>query len=95
MLTCEVFAARANEAFELALGESSVGLTLVEVRPLPVQPFPGMARAPFALLFRSDTPVVLPQKLYRLKNPAMTVVELFLVPVARDRHGVVYQAVFN
>lgn len=95
LLTCETFAARANETFDLAVGESSLPLTLVEVKPLPARPFPGMMRAPFSLLFRSATSIVLPQKIYRLKNAAMGAIDIFLVPVGRDVQGVVYQAVFN
>ena len=54
-----------------------------------------MLRSPFSLMFRSGSPVVLPQKVYRLKNATMGLVDIFLVPVGRDVSGVVYQAVFN
>jgi len=95
LLSCEHFAGRAGQTFDLSMGESSVPLTLAEVNPLPVRPFPGMMRAPFSLIFRSATPVVLPQKLYRLKNADMGALDIFLVPIARDVQGIVYQAVFN
>jgi hypothetical protein len=95
LLSVENFAAVAKQFFDLALGESSVPLTLVEVQPLPVNPYPGMMRAPFSLLFRTASQVVLPQKLYNLKNDKLGRLEIFLVPVARDREGVLYQAVFN
>lgn len=95
LLSCENFAGRAGQTFDLSMGESSVPLTLTEVNPLPVRPFPGMMRAPFALIFRSTTPVVLPQKLYRLKNADMGALDIFLVPIGRDVKGIVYQAVFN
>ena len=54
-----------------------------------------MMRAPFSLIFRSATPVVLPQKLYRLKNVDMGALDVFLVPIGRDVQGIVYLAVFN
>jgi len=95
LLTCESFAGRAGESFDLAMGESTVPLTLAEVTPLPSRPFPGMMRAPFSLIFRSPTPVVLPQRLYRLQNQTMGALDIFLVPIGRDVQGIVYQAVFN
>jgi len=95
MVSLEEFASAANQGFDLALGESSTPLTLVEMKPLPVQPYPGMMRAPFSLIFRGASPVVLPQKLYSLNNATLGRLELFLVPVGRDREGVLYQALFN
>jgi hypothetical protein len=94
-LSLETFASVVRESFDLAVGETSLPLTLVEVQPLPVHPFPGMIRPPFSLLFRTASQVVLPQKLYGLKNASLGRLDLFLVPVARDREGIIYQAVFN
>jgi hypothetical protein len=94
-LSLETFAPVLREAFDLSIGETSLPLTLVEVQPLPVHPYPGMIRAPFSLLFKTASQVVLPQKIYGLKNATLGRLEIFLVPVARDREGVLYQAVFN
>lgn len=95
ILTREEFAGRANETFDIGMGESAMPMTLVEVQPLPAHPYPGMMRAPFSLIFRSGSPVVLPQQLYRMNNAKMGAMDIFLVPVARDVQGVLYQAVFN
>lgn len=95
LLSCETFAGRAGETFDLAMGDGTVTLTLTEVTPLPTRGFPGMMRAPFSLIFRSTTPVVLPQRIYRLKNASMGALDIFLVPIGRDVGGAVYQAVFN
>ena len=95
MMVLEHFAPRVGEGFDLDLGENGLAMTLVEAAPLPVHVFPGMMRAPFALLFRSGSPLVLPQRIYRLKNAALGSLDVFLVPVARDAKGTVYQAVFN
>ncbi len=94
-LVMETFASVARETFDLNMGEASLPLTLVEVTPLPVHPYPGMIRPPFSLIFRNPSQVVLPQKLYTLKNASLGRMDVFLVPVARDREGVLYQAVFN
>jgi len=95
MMAIEQFAPHVGEGFDLDLGESGHAMTLVEASPLPPQVFPGMMRAPFALLFRSGSALVLPQRLYRLKNAALGSLDIFLVPVARDSRGILYQAVFN
>ncbi len=91
----DYFAGHVGESFDIDLGGSSTPLTLAQVRPLPVHPFPGMLRAPFALVFRSESQVVLPQKIYRLNNSALGKLDIFLVPVGREVSGVVYEAVFN
>ena len=95
MLQIQSFAGAANQLFELSLGESSMSLTLIEVKPLPSRPFAGMLRDPFSLMFKSASPVILPQRQYRLRNESVGIVDLFLVPVARARDGICYQALFN
>lgn len=94
ILTLQDFAGAADQEFELSLGESATTLTLVEVKPLPAQ-IGVRSREPFSLLFRSGSPVILPQKSYRMRNPAVGDHDIFLVPVARDVQGMIYQAVFN
>ncbi|OYY88962.1 MAG: hypothetical protein B7Y45_13595 [Sphingomonas sp. 28-66-16] len=95
LMSIQDFAGAANETFELSVGEAAMPLTLIEVKPLPTKPVAGMLRAPFSLLFKSESPVILPQRIYRVKNAAMGALDVFLVPVARDGPAVVYQAVFN
>ncbi|HEV2507898.1 MAG TPA: hypothetical protein VGV39_32830 [Mesorhizobium sp.] len=95
IVTLSHFAGSVGSAFDIELGENSVALVLAEARPLPETGFPGMRRSPFSLMFRSGSQVVLPQKLYKLKNATLGQMEIFLVPVARDKDGIVYQAVFN
>lgn len=93
--TLQDFAGCVGEGFDVQLGQSAMALTLAEARPLQTHDFPGMMRSPFSLLFRSASSVLLPQKLYHLKNASLGGLEIFLVPVARDKEGIVYQAVFN
>jgi len=95
ILTIQHFAGAANQSFDLRLGEAGHVLTLIEVRPLPPHPFPGMRREPFSLLFKSASQLILPQRLYHLRHATMGALELFLVPIARDPSGTVYQAMFN
>jgi hypothetical protein len=95
LVSLQNFASAANQSFDLAIGEAAMPLTLVEVRPLPPRPFPGMAREPFSLIFRSQSQLVLPQRSYKLRHPEMGDLDVFLVPVGKDVQGVLYQAVYN
>ncbi len=91
----EFFSPHVNSTFALGLGEASVELTLTKAEKLPVHSFPGMMREPFSLFFRSNTPVVLPQRLYPFKHAALGNLDIFIVPIAREPQGIVYQALFN
>ena len=95
LLTYESFGPHVNSTFTLDLGVSSIELTLTEATRQVVRPFPGMMREPFSLIFRSSSPVVLPQRTYPISHAAMGRLDLFIVPVGRDARGVVYQAVFS
>lgn len=95
LLPIQRFAGAANQTFELSLGGSAMTLTLVEVRPLPARPFPGMLRDPFSLLFRSASALMLPQRIYRMTNATVGTLDIFIVPIGRDAAGVTYQAIFN
>jgi hypothetical protein len=91
----QTFAAAANQSFDLILGETSVPVTLVEVTPLPRHNAPGLLRDPFSLVFRSESQLVLPQRIYSFKNATIGKMDIFIVPIGRDAQGVLYQAIFN
>lgn len=95
ILTLEHFAARLNETFVVDVGHGNSPFTLVEARPLPIQTMPGMTRAPFSLLFHHASAVLFPQRIYQMTNANLGEVGIFLVPVARNSDGFIYQAVFN
>jgi hypothetical protein len=95
IVTLDHFARCVGEGFEIDMGTASILFTLTEARPLPEQGFAGMMRTPFSLLFRSASKVLLPQQIYRLKNTTLGILDIFLVPVARDKEGILYQAIFN
>lgn len=94
LLRLEHFAGRLNETFRAALKEGDIGFVLVEARPLPAA-MPGAARDPFSLVFRNDSALLFPQQIYRMNHELVGSFDVFLVPVARDRDGFLYQAVFN
>jgi hypothetical protein len=95
LLHYENFGPYVNSTFSLKLGETTVDLALTEATRQMVRPFPGMMREPFSLIFRSSSQVVLPQRMYPLAHAAMGKIDIFLVPIGRDMHGVVYQAIYN
>mgnify|MGYP006196878395 CR=1 FL=1 len=94
LLTLEHFAGCVNETFRAALNDGDVEFVLVEARPLSNAP-PNAARLPFSLLFRNGAALLFPQQIYQMRHPRVGSVGIFLVPVAREREGFLYEAVFN
>jgi hypothetical protein len=94
-LRLDQFAAHLNETFMVDIENVRTPFVLVEARPLQHQPMPGLVREPFSLLFRHEAAVVFPQRIYAVSNENMGEFGIFLVPIARDRDGFIYQAVFN
>ena len=93
LLTLQHFSAHVNETFNAQLDDSEVPFVLVEARS--VQGSPGAMREPFSLLFRNGSSFLFPQQTYVMRHPGLGEVGIFLVPVAREREGFLYQAVFN
>lgn len=95
LLTLEHFAGCVNETFTAALNDMEVPFVLVEARPLDQSTARDAARLPFSLLFRNTSAVLFPQQIYPMRHPRLGDVGIFLVPVAQERGGFLYQAVFN
>ena len=94
LLTLEHFSGCVNETFHASLNEGEIDFVLVEARSIP--PPPGNhVRAPFSLLFRNTSSFLFPQQTYRMHHGRVGDVGIFLVPVAREREGFLYQAIFN
>ncbi len=49
----------------------------------------------FSLLFNGPVEYPLQQRIYRLHHDQLGILEIFLVPVGRDKEGYHYEAVFN
>jgi hypothetical protein len=94
LLSLEHFAGCINESFSASLDGMDVPFVLVEARPLQA-PACNAARAPFSLLFRNASAFLFPQQTYAMRHPRVGDVGIFLVPIARDRDGFIYQALFN
>lgn len=89
------FAGRIGDAFSVDVEGQATSFILVEAVRLPSRPVPGMVREPFSLVFRHEAAVVFPQRIYAMNGSTLGDFGIFLVPVARDRDGFLYQAVFN
>jgi hypothetical protein len=94
-VSLDYFARCVGQGFDVDMGTATLALTLTEARPLPQHGLSRSRRHPFSLLFRSGSAIVLPQRMYRLKHSALGAIEMFLVPVGRDKAGIVYQAIYN
>lgn len=94
LLTLQHFAGCVNETFSAGLNGMDVPFVLVEARPLQ-NASPDAARTPFSLLFRNSSPVLFPQQTYAMRHAALGEIGIFLVPVAQEREGFLYQAIFN
>jgi hypothetical protein len=75
------FEACLHEKFSLPAADGKVLLELASVTVLTGGK-PGAKRAPFSLIFKTDTPIRLPQGIYRLEHEKLGPMELFLVQVA-------------
>ncbi len=94
LLTLEHFAGCVNETFTAAMNDMELDFVLVEARPLPTNTQNAM-RAPFSLLFRNTAACLFPQQIYAMRHPRIGEAGIFLVPVAQEQAGFLYQAVFN
>ena len=70
-------------------------LTLTEAKPLRATWSKPGTRPPFALMFLGSNPFILPQRLYKFDLDGIGLVDIFLVPVAREGMQTTYEAVFN
>ncbi len=95
LLSYETFAGHVREAFSLSLGEAAVDVTLVEARRRPPRVSPGLRAEPSRFTSNAKARCCCRKKLYPLSNPGMGKIEIFIVPVAREKDGVIYEAVFN
>lgn len=96
MLQREDFARAEKQEFDVFVGETSVAMTLITIEPFKTPQ--GQMREAFSLIFKSASPIVLPQKIYPMRNRSLAdaqKVDVFIVPVGREKDGVLYQAIFN
>ena len=101
-LTFSDFSVHINEPYQIGLvsdtGESRLGplkAELVEVSKIGTAPQIDGQRQPFSIIFRGPSEPLLPQQIYRVEHEEQGAMDLFLVPLGPDEHGMQYEAVFT
>ena len=95
-LTEEEFSKHLNTKFGVKLElPEPVELELVEVKGRPSGPDEQQGMERFSVFFRGPGHIRLNQHTFTLAHERMGELHLFLVPVARDERGFLYEAVFN
>ena len=91
-LTIEQFSEHVNSNFRMHHGQSETAdLKLLSVTDLNSTP----RQKQFSLEFLGPLDAPISQGLFRLDHEELGQLDLFLVPIARDKEGLHYEAVFN
>jgi hypothetical protein len=93
--TYEGFASHLNGSFSVGVGNGTVEMTLVNATKGQARDWEGLRKQPFSLIFKCANPVIFPQRIYPFERTGFGKMDIFIVPVGRERDGVIYQAVFN
>jgi hypothetical protein len=92
-ITLADFSDLIHHDFPVITHAGRIVMTLTAATPLPGG-IPG-GRQPFSLKFRGPVQPLLPQSMYSFEHPAHGTLDIFIVPVAADRDGLMYEAVFG
>lgn len=93
-LTQETWIHYLEEDFHLDLGgANALAVRLVSVTGFTHHSDP--SRAAYSLLFCGPSEPILPQRTYQLVHSEMGELDVFLVPIGPQKHGMGYEAVFN
>jgi hypothetical protein len=86
------FARHLNTRFLVRLeGEPTRELELIEAKQTILNEW----QDEFSLLFRSADANAFDQGTYRVTHEGLGELDIFLVPIKRDKDGIIYQAVYN
>ena len=95
-LVFEDFADKVEQVFVISDQDvPAIPLILAEAERLSEKFSKPGIRSPFSLTFFAKDPRVLPQRMYRLEHNGLGMLEIFLVPSAKNSDGVSYCATFN
>ena len=79
---------------DIKIGETQVAVEL-SVESVSLHPAHRYRAEPFSVIFAGPQTPLLAQGIYRVRHPARGIVDLFVVPVARDAQASRYEVVFN
>lgn len=92
MLTKEAFSENLNTMFRVPLGDSkAVELELIDVAENVATP----VQEQFSVLFRGPLEYYFPQHVYHIEHDKLGEMDIFIVPVGKEKDGFRYEAVFN
>lgn len=96
-VTLETFTPHVGTQFRLEHPEQHEDFLLTQAIALTSYDHPNKKRDPFSLFFNgSRTDLQFNQQILPLQHPDLGLVEIFIVPIARNENGTIrYQALFN
>ena len=91
-MTAATFSEVLNTKFRLQLRSPD----FVELELIKVEDFATSSRqVRFSILFRGPLDQALLQGMYRMEHDQLGTFDLFIVPIAKEDDGILYEAVFN
>jgi hypothetical protein len=91
-LTRDTFAQHLNTQFRVQnSATNSVSVELVQVAETRSSP----GYESFSIEFRGPSDAFLPQGMYPVEHDQLGALDLFIVPIRKDKDGVYYEACFN
>ncbi len=91
-LTRRDFENLAPGSLQVRSGGAAIAMTVAELHDLPDR---SPRAEPFSLVLQGPASPMLEQGIHVLVHPALGPLELFLVPIARDREHARYELIFN
>jgi hypothetical protein len=89
----ETFRPLIQQVFTIsASAEHKMDVTLIQVNASPHQ---GTGRRQFSLIFQGPPSPVWKQRIYRIDNPSLGALDVFLCPVSHTPDSTSYEAVFG
>ena len=91
------FKSRLQETFVVEAGDAELEMQLTEVSAFSEKSQMPDRRRPFSVVFLATGGEVLRQGIYKVRNPSLGEIEIFLVPLGPDveKKGIRHEAVFT
>lgn len=92
VFTIDTFSGHVGTKFLMHYGDSQTAeLELISATDVGSSP----RQAQFSLVFKGPPEGPAAQNIFRLEHEELGALDLFLVPIARDKDGLTYEAIFN
>lgn len=92
IFTIDMFSGHVGTKFLMHYGDSQTAeLELISVTDIGSSP----RQSQFSLVFVGPDEAPIVQAIYRIEHDELGALDLFFVPIGRDKNGVRYEAIFN